>query len=484
MKATKNIAILIAALMGLAFVGIIGIQFYWIVKTVRSEKESFNYQVTGAMLEVVRTLERNELAEETSLFYNEDEIDNHIPSKEELDAYEYSHDQLAESDDKYANKILLTNEFIKHLSNKNKNRLIEERINPNVLDSLIDVNLKKRNITSEYEYAVYHQVRDTLFWKHFQNRETFFKNASSFVLFPSDKMKHPSYLLIYFPDNTQSLLKGLAPLLIATSLIVILLACTYFVALKNIIKQKRLVEEENDFLNNMTHEFKTPISTIALASEMLSDPTISKDQKLIDKYLKTIRDENKRLGEMADKILTTAKISNGKMNFQMEKLDIHEIIVEIAEQFKMKVEIKDGELILDLNATDTDIYGDKVHITNVISNLLDNANKYSPKKPIIKISTESHNNFVVISIIDNGIGIAKSELKKIFYKLYRVPTGDIHNVKGYGLGLSYTKSIVEAHHGHIEVESELGKGSVFSVYLPLYQEKTIGKIIRNNKRLS
>ena len=172
------------------------------------------------------------------------------------------------------------------------------------------------------------------------------------------------------------------------------------------------------------------------------------------------------------------------MNFLMEKLDIHEIIVEIAEQFKMKVEIKDGELILDLNATDTDIYGDKVHITNVISNLLDNANKYSPKKPIIKISTESHNNFIVISIIDNGIGIAKSELKKIFYKLYRVPTGDIHNVKGYGLGLSYTKSIVEAHHGHIEVESELGKGSVFAVYLPLYQEKTTGKIIRNYKKQS
>ena len=247
-------------------------------------------------------------------------------------------------------------------------------------------------------------------------------------------------------------------------IIVIVYSFTYTIA--TIFRQKRLSEMKNDFINNMTHEFKTPISTIALACEALSDKDLRGSGEMLDSYLSMIEEENKRLAGMAEKILQTAVIDKGQLKMNRETINLHEIIADVIKNLRIQVEIKDGEIKRRFKATRPLIEGDKVHVTNLIYNLLDNANKYSPKKPAIRIITENTGSGVTITIEDNGIGIGKNEQKKIFDKLYRVPTGNIHEVRGFGLGLSYVKAIVEEHHGKISLESEPNKGSRFKVFLP------------------
>jgi two-component system, OmpR family, phosphate regulon sensor histidine kinase PhoR len=216
----------------------------------------------------------------------------------------------------------------------------------------------------------------------------------------------------------------------------------------------------------MTHEFKTPISTVSLACEVLNDPDVSKTDELVHSYIDIISQENKRLGVLAEKILQTAILEKGQLNLRKENTDLHSVISDVIRKISIQIEIRDGNITTDFRATNPLIMADKVHITNVINNLLDNANKYTPKKPVIVVSTADHENGILLSIRDNGIGISKANQKKIFDKLYRVPTGDVHNVKGFGLGLSYVKFIVDKHGGEVSVDSEPGRGSTFRVWLP------------------
>jgi two-component system phosphate regulon sensor histidine kinase PhoR len=233
-----------------------------------------------------------------------------------------------------------------------------------------------------------------------------------------------------------------------------------------IVWQRRLSEMKNDFINNMTHEIKTPISTISLACEALGEKEIKNNEVLAENYLNVINDENKRLGGIAEKILQAATIESGEFSMKKEKIDIHHVIDHVINTIGIHVEVKDGRIIKNFNAAKAVIYADRMHFTSVITNLIDNANKYTPKKPEIIISTKNVEDGVLLTIQDNGIGISKENQKKIFDKLYRVPTGNIHNVKGFGLGLSYVKAIVERHGGKVTVESELKKGSKFIVQLP------------------
>jgi len=216
----------------------------------------------------------------------------------------------------------------------------------------------------------------------------------------------------------------------------------------------------------MTHEIKTPISTISLACEALSEDEIKKNELLAENYLNVINEENKRLGGIAEKILQAATIESGEFKLKKEKIDIHQLIDHVINTIGIHVEVKDGRIIKDYNATKTVIFADRMHFTSVVSNLIDNANKYSPRKPEIVISTKNIDEGITLTIQDNGIGISKENQKKIFDKLYRVPTGNIHNVKGFGLGLSYVKAIIERHGGKVTVESEVKKGSKFIVSLP------------------
>jgi len=357
-------------------------------------------------------------------------------------------------------------------NNKN-DRSVEESIDPSKLDSLIQSELINKGIHTEVEYGIYSPLKNNLVLeKTGKYHKELMEKSISFNLFPSDLYRTPEYLLIYFPKKeTYLFTQTWLMLSIAASLIVcIILAFIY--TIRTIIKQKRLSEMKNDFINNMTHEFKTPISTISLACQALNDDDISKPENLVKNYLHVIDDENKRLGVMAEKILQTAVLEKGQIKLRKEPMDIHYVINEVIKNIHLQVDAKNGEIKTELNASSSIINADRVHITNVIYNLVDNANKYSPEKPQIIIATENNERGIYISIADNGIGISHTNLKKIFDKLYRVPTGNVHNVKGFGLGLSYVKTIVEMHNGNVDVESELKKGSKFTVYLPFAEFNT------------
>jgi two-component system phosphate regulon sensor histidine kinase PhoR len=285
-------------------------------------------------------------------------------------------------------------------------------------------------------------------------------------LFQADIYTSPEYLLIHFPREKQFLLTELWGMLLISIILIIVIFYSFTYTIATIFRQKRLSEMKNDFINNMTPEFKTPISTISLACEALSDKELRGSGEFLDSYLSMIQEENKRLAGMAEKILQTAVIDKGQLKMNKETINLHEIITDVIKNLRIQVEIKDGEIKRRLKATNSQIEGDKVHVTNLVYNLLDNANKYSPKRPVIRIITENVSNGIVMTIEDNGIGIGKNEQKKIFDKLYRVPTGNIHEVRGFGLGLNYVKAIVEEHHGKISLESEVNRGTKFRVFLP------------------
>ena len=228
---------------------------------------------------------------------------------------------------------------------------------------------------------------------------------------------------------------------------------------------------KNDFINNMTHEFKTPIATISLASQMLKDGAVSHSPSTIDHIAGIIRDESKRLTYQVEKVLQTALFTETRMKLKLKSINLNDIVENLATKFNLRVEDKGGQLYYYLEADYDEIYADEVHITNVISNLLDNAIKYCSKAPEISIYTRNKNDEIIVSVTDNGIGIAAKEQKLIFERFYRISTGNLHDVKGFGLGLSYVKSIVEAHGGRVVVESAEGKGSRFDIILPLMVKK-------------
>nr|NQU91322.1 HAMP domain-containing histidine kinase [Bacteroidota bacterium] len=327
--------------------------------------------------------------------------------------------------------------------------------------------LKKRGIKTKFEYGVYSTFRSKMIIEktgEYQNE--LLKKGFVFTLYPNEFSSKPDYLMIYFPFEIRFLLKQMASIIFISLILIVILMMLFIYVIKVIVWQRRLSEMKNDFINNMTHEIKTPISTISLACEALAESEIRENRFLSDNYLNVINDENKRLGGIAEKILQTASIEQVEFELKKEKLDVHEVIDNVINNMGIQIEVKDGKVIHDFKADRSIVVADQMHLANVISNMLDNANKYAPRRPEIKITTENYADGVKISFEDNGMGISKENQKKIFDKLYRIPTGNIHNVKGFGLGLSYVKAIVDLHHGKVVVDSELKKGSVFSIYLP------------------
>jgi len=358
------------------------------------------------------------------------------------------------------------------LLNINPHLPYDEFLNKNILDSLISRELNLRGIDTRFEFGIYKPENEAYLIEKSPNyRKELFEKGYAFPLFQSDIFTPPEYLLISFPNEKRFLLTELWGMLLISLVLIIVIVYSFIYTIATIFRQKRLSEMKNDFINNMTHEFKTPIATISLACEAMSDKNILTSTDQYSSYINMILEENKRLAGMAEKILQTAVIDSGELKMKRELINIHDIIHDVVKNIRIQVEIKDGIIIKSFYASNPRIEGDKVHVTNLIYNLLDNANKYSPKKPLIRISTENSSNGIQITIEDNGIGISKSEQKKIFDKLYRVPTGNIHDVRGFGLGLSYVKAIVGEHHGKINIESEVNKGSKFKVFLPfIYKE--------------
>lgn len=255
----------------------------------------------------------------------------------------------------------------------------------------------------------------------------------------------------------------LFPSFILTLILILCSAFTIFI----IFRQKKLSKIKNDFINNMTHEFKTPISTISLASQMLKDNSVETTQSFIDHIAKIINDESKRLTYQVEKVLQMAVFNEARMKLKLKPISVHKIIQNLLPNFTIRVEDRNGNMYQNLDASQDVIMADEVHVSNIISNLLDNAIKYCKDSPEISISTRNKDKGIVISITDNGIGISKEDQKMVFERFFRVHTGNVHNVKGFGLGLSYVKKVVDAHNGEVNVDSVLEKGSKFEVYLPL-----------------
>tara|TARA_B110000971_G_C19942354_1_gene469362 strand:+ start:63 stop:842 length:780 start_codon:yes stop_codon:yes gene_type:complete len=256
-----------------------------------------------------------------------------------------------------------------------------------------------------------------------------------------------------------------------SGVIIIAVIAAFIFSFKTIFKQKKLSEMKNDFINNMTHELKTPISTISLACEALKDPDMRGTQKQTDSFVNMINSENKRLGVLVENVLRSALLDSEEMPFKVNQLDVNELVRGVCRNLAIRVKKYDGKIDVDLDPQTPFMDGDSVHLTNMVYNLLDNAIKYSPGSPMLRVKTCSFEEQIEIEVIDNGIGISKENQKKIFDKLYRVPTGNVHDVKGFGLGLNYVKVIVERHHGEIAVESELKKGSKFTIVIPKKYEK-------------
>lgn len=344
-----------------------------------------------------------------------------------------------------------------------KNRLTE-----GLLDTLLRSELANRGIYAEFVFGVFNPIRNEFtVLSDPERKERILRSGMIFALFPSDMVVNPDYLMIHFPEQRHYLLTNMWGLLAISVLLLLIIILSFIYSITTVYRQRRFAEMKNDFINNMTHEFKTPISTVSLACEALGDADVQKSEQLYDSYINIISDENKRLGIMAEKILQTAVIDKGELRLKKEDIDLHEIILDVIRNIRIQVEIKDGSILTELEAGSASMKADRVHMSNVIYNLLDNANKYTPRKPSIVVRTEQVQRLIKVTIEDNGIGISKADQKKVFDRLYRVPTGDVHDFKGFGLGLSYVKAIVEKHGGRVGVDSELEKGSKFWFILPI-----------------
>ena len=361
----------------------------------------------------------------------------------------------------------LLNQIFNDIFTRSTPQAIEKRISSGLLDTLISSELSAKSINIEFEFGVYSSRLNRLtLEKTGKYHDKLMSKGYSFALFPNNMFSSPDFLYLYFPEMSRYILFQMWGMLVVSLALVLVIIAAFIYSITTIIRQKKISEMKNDFINNMTHEFKTPISTVSLACQALTDNDVQKSDELYRNYINIISDENKRLGIMAEKILQTAILEKGKLNARMESLNIHDIIAEVIKNIGIQIEIRDGVIETRLEAEQYVINADRIHISNVIYNLLDNANKYTPRKPLIRVSTENAPGGILILVQDNGIGIPKTYQKKIFEKLFRVPTGDIHNVKGFGLGLSYVKFVVEKHLGTITVESESNKGSTFRIFLP------------------
>ncbi len=370
--------------------------------------------------------------------------------------------------ERIVNKTSQLSDLFEELLNFKYQQKVESRINPILLDSIVGMELKNQGIETQYEYGIYSPPRNLMLYQRTGNfYDELLRSEYNYILFPNDMILSSDFLLIHFPERKKYILTQIWVLLSLSIILIIIIILAFYFTIRTILKQKKISELKNDFINNMTHELKTPVSTISLAIEAMQDKDLANSDQGNDSYLKIIGNENKRLGTLAEKVLQTAIIDKGQLKLNKEKIDLLKLVEKVLLNFQIQISKSEGKVSVINQAGNTSIIADKVHITNVVYNLVDNAIKYTDKKPDIELKMSELNDLTIaLSIKDNGIGISKRNHNRIFEKLYRVPTGNIHNVKGYGLGLSYVKAIIEKHHGTVFIESELGKGTKITVTLP------------------
>ena len=360
---------------------------------------------------------------------------------------------------------------------------VADRIELERLHAYLQQALRDQGVDIEYRYGVFSRKKRSFVIadNHFvvedrqpQVTKEGYNNLSTskyrVSLFKQQDGQFPGLLMVYFPDRASyvwsSVWKTLLAGLLFTGIILFCFAYTIHV----IFQQKKLSEMKTDFINNMTHEFKTPIATISLAADSITSPMISGDSSKVGRFADIIKQENKRMNNQVEKVLQMALIDKRDFNLKLTQINIHEVIEQAVQNVSLQVDKRGGEAYAEFGAENPVIEGDLTHVSNMINNLLDNANKYTTDSPEIVVSTRNVPNGIEVTITDNGIGMSKEARKHIFDRFYRVHTGDLHDVKGFGLGLSYVKAMITAHKGQIDVKSELGKGSSFILTFPFHVE--------------
>jgi len=344
---------------------------------------------------------------------------------------------------------------------------IQKRTSVKKIDELLKYKLAQDEIDLDYEFAVYSNNLET----RIKTDDFIIEESSTFSLpiFSNRNDKNNYRLLVSFPKRDRFMFSSVITNLTLSILFTGIIILAFSSALLQLIKQRQISEIKTDFINNMTHEFKTPIATINLALDAIRNPKIIDDKEKVLRYLRMIKEENKRMHAQVENVLRISKLEKNELNISKESLDLHDLVEDAISHIELIVEDKNGEVKIDLKADKTSVLANETHFTNVIVNVLDNAIKYTPEdKPLkIEVSTEIIGNSILLKIKDFGSGMSKVAQKRVFEKFYREHTGNVHNVKGHGLGLAYVKQIIEDHQGHISVESEKGIGSTFTIKLPL-----------------
>jgi len=417
-RTTLRIVIVLAAL---SIMGITMTQIYWVRRAFDLRENQFNHDVNAALSNVARQIFQI----------------NETPSPSNTPVEQIS-----------------TNYFVVNISGP---------IDAGLLEFLLITEFEKNNVTAGFEYGIYDCIEKCMVGGNSisPKKVKMQTHTSSLPALNNDGY----YFGVQFPGLKANLISQMG--IWGFSSAVMLIVIFFFVyTLFVILRQKRLSEIQKDFINNMTHEFKTPISTIAISSEVLRDPGIVHTPERLLNYATIIQNENNRLKQQVERVLQMARFEKEDVGMKKEVLDVHDLIREASKNISLSLEEKKGKIELHLDANSSQVLVDRLHFTNVFYNLLDNAIKYTKTAPEIHISTKTIASSIRIDISDNGVGISEENQKKIFHRFYRVPTGNIHDIKGFGLGLNYVKSIVEAHKGKITIESEPGKGSTFKLSIP------------------
>jgi two-component system phosphate regulon sensor histidine kinase PhoR len=344
---------------------------------------------------------------------------------------------------------------------------IKKRLREEQLDSLLSASLVEQGIDLKYGFGVSSIGNDSLQIVQPPEYQAELRRSDFRTrLFPQDLISAPSDLILYFPDRVNYLWRQMVPIMSATTIFVFVIVFCFIYAVRVILRQRRFASQMTDFINNMTHEFKTPISTVALACEAIARPDVIGDANKVTRFNRMIQDETTRMRTQVDRILQMAVLEEGDYELNLSEIDCHKIIEKAVENIALHIESRGGSIKCDLRAKNPVILADKVHLANIIHNLLDNANKYSPEKPLINISSNNIEGGILLNISDNGVGLSEEDQKHVFDKYYRVASGNIHNIKGFGLGLAYVKLMVAAHSGRINLQSQLGQGTTLELFLP------------------
>jgi two-component system phosphate regulon sensor histidine kinase PhoR len=523
----KRLFVLLVILMSLSLVGIISVQLYWIKSSVEDKEEQFSNIISEVLSKVTDKIESREMKDYSDRFLNLKDsigelkgshlsniffIDRDLNSNEILF---YSHGILEEdyniASTFFDNGSGTDTTTIKNYTSKRTKAIFREeygmdgkryRLNPiqklekigglssidkaifddvyreyaekvpihkrvskQEIELLLDNELENRGLNIDYEYGIYSKGLPT----KVRSRGFRFSNTTLYKapVFKNSEGESNFSLLLSFPKKKKFLLQSIMGMAILSLVFTLVIILAYAGAIYQLIRQKQISEIKSDFINNMTHEFKTPIATINLAIEAIRNPKIIGDQDKVQRYLQMIRDENKRMHAQVENVLRISKLEKNQLDISKDRVNIHSIIEAAIDHVELIVLDRGGYIHTHLDAQRSEVLANDMHFENVIVNILDNAIKYSPDVPKIDVYTEVAKNHIIIRIQDQGAGMSKAVLKKVFEKFYREHTGDIHNVKGHGLGLAYVKKIVDDHQGEVYAESEKGKGSTFIIKLPL-----------------